>query len=329
MKPWQSYLYWGAVALIVVAFISAFLERATGRDIPNRQSDIHAIYLEGVRICAGENPYSRIHIEGREDISKPPVYLPGFYLFGCLGNLLGFSEYRSWMNWWGVVNVATHIGIGLLITALFFRSSAPVLGLFFLLVWLLGRWSSFSLITYQQNTVALLPLLVALTVFTRHPRLSLILVGTSLAIKQLAVFAIPAILGAWLARHPNPRDLLRGLLLLALVPTILSLPFFLHDPVGMWQSITYSALRDPTGTIRNRLLEHLEPVGRWLVFIAPMLLGVVTFRRQLGIATASFLAMVAFISFNLTVFNQYIFWALALLPFAIREQLEQRDSRSM
>ena len=82
-------------------------------------SDIEAIWLEGGRLCKGENPYSRILSGDKGSHYKPPTYFPGFYMFACAAQKLFPSEHRlSGIEVWIIVNSCIYLLIGVLLLSL-------------------------------------------------------------------------------------------------------------------------------------------------------------------------------------------------------------------
>jgi len=273
--------------------------------------DIHAIWQEGERICKGDNPYERILADKDGSIRKPPIYFPGFYLLICAHDrILGITEFSQFKNSWGKINIALYLLCGLVLFWGSLRTS-PFMGLLAMSLWYFNRWSFHSLHSLQSNFIAILPLLIALNLFPKNLKIAQILFSASLALKQLAIFALPLwiLKGFSGAESRSVKGLSKALLLPVLVVVIVSTPFLIWSPEGFFRSITYSASRPE---LSESLLGPY--IGSYRVLAEVFLLGLVywaSFRRYISLALATCLSMFVFISLNSVIFDQYYIWVIA------------------
>ncbi|MGB3533897.1 MAG: hypothetical protein WBA13_10315 [Microcoleaceae cyanobacterium] len=294
-------------------------------------NDIYYTWLEGKRLLAGENPYARILAGNMRENDKYATYFPLFYLLSAITQWIGFRDYSTWLNLWRPIFLAFNIGIGLLIYYQFYQDRLLLLGLFSSFFWLFSRWTVHVTKIVHIEFIAIFILLLSLILLPRKTITSFILFGCSLAIKQVAIFLLPLyLIWAWqLAERNKLKEVITALFYIALIPSILSLPFILWNAEGFLKSILFSATRLPDSHIKAASLDALIQVS-YPAFIGikaklPMLflmslifLG--SARRQIGIYTSVLLMMAIFINFNSVLFLQYFSWIVPFLPLVLCDQ---------
>ena len=288
-------------------------------------SDIFATWQESHRICSGQNPYARTVKENsaRGRTRKPPAYLPGFYVIGCGIEKLGFDTYRSWLSAWSTVLITLHISIALLFYAIWTRHGLPFVGSVIAALWLVGFHSRHTLFNYQTNTLAILPLLLSLLAFETRRTTSFLLLGASLAIKQIAVFLVPLYLcWTWNERR-SAQAVLKSLMLIGAIPALFSAPFVVADPFAFFLSLGTQLTR--AGALDRNVPSLAALFGSGLAAKA-ILVGMVCAVCALAIryknlprSAAAALVMLSFVSLNTVVFPQYLLWIVALMPIAALE----------
>jgi uncharacterized membrane protein len=152
-----------------------------------------------------------------------------------------------------------------------------------------------------------------------------LLLSTSLALKQLAIFIVPLyLIAVWQGHERNRlRELAVAAALIASVPLATSLPFLLWDAEGFTKSIFFSATRDAMSHVNAPCLDgYFGWIGittRLPMVLVLALTYLLAWRRVVGVQTASLLAMVTFLCFNPVLFLQYFCWAVPLVPLAVAE----------
>ncbi|RMG43437.1 MAG: hypothetical protein D6719_03800 [Candidatus Dadabacteria bacterium] len=296
-------------------------------------SDIEAIWQEGDRICHLKNPYSRIHVEG-SGIKKPPVYLPGFYLGSCLiSKALGINTFREWIKLWTVANTALGLILGLILFLYGLYSGRFVPACIVLVLWTLGRWSLHSLASNQINMPALIPFALALMLYKRNQTISLLLLGLSLSIKQIAVFTAPVfVLYGLSTLKDSYKDSLkkafRRAFYIIIIPLLITLPFLVDDFSGVLLSISYSAERaSDLKALRVAETTGISPaLQSMLMYFTMLLVYLDSLKGRYSLSALVSLVMLVFVTLNRVVFTQYLLWAL--LPLAVLYLSDAKDSRT-
>lgn len=294
-----------------------------------RGPDIYFIWRDGSRLAAGQNPYEAILAGNMQENRKYPTYLPLFYVLVAGASRLGITEYRDWMRLWRALVLASHLGIAGLLFVACWRAGHPVLGAFGALFWGLNRWTLYVVGVAHVDFLPILCLLGSLLLFETRRRVSLLLFGLSLALKQIAVFVTPLYL-VWTwreAREPTTRlpETARAAGWIALVPGLVSLPFLAWNAEAFVRSVLFSATRDPDSHVSA--LSVVAKVGlAGLSSRLPMLLlmGLVLVaaaHREIGRYLAVLLLLATFVDFNAVFYLQYMAW---LVPFLVLAALDRR-----
>lgn len=296
------------------------------------EQDVYYTWLEGNRILHGENPYSRVHGSDMRVNDKYATYFPGFYLLAAAVQAAGLEDFDDWVLFWRPVFLACNVAIAILLFSAGWRRGAPWFGAFAAVFWLCNRWTLYTSRVAHIEFVPVLLLLLSLLVFPTRRRTSLLLLGGSLAIKQLAIFLLPLYV-IWGWRRDDPRrwrSAAYAIGWIALIPLLLSVPFLVWDPTGFVKSILFSATRAPDGHVKGlhsldaligmRVPAFVGVPAKLPMALAMGLVWAAAARRELGIATGALLAFLVFLGFNSVLFMQYFCWALPLIPLALLER---------
>ncbi len=291
-------------------------------------NDIYYTWLEGKRLLAGENPYARILAGNIRENDKYATYFPLFYLLSAFSQWIGFRDYSTWLDLWRPIFLAFNIGIGVLIFYQFYQDRLLLLGLFSSGFWLFSRWTIHVTKIVHIEFIALFLLLLSLILLPRKTYLAFILFGCSLAIKQVAIFLLPLyLIWAWqLAEENKLKEVITALFYIALIPSILSLPFILWNAEGFFKSILFSATRLPDSHVNADSLDAIISYNYSnfigikaklpMVFLMSIIfLG--SIKRQIGIYTSVLLMMAVFINFNSVLFLQYFCWVVPFIPLVL------------
>ena len=291
-----------------------------------RGDDIFYAWREGDRIVQGQNPYSRIHRSNMTDNRKFPTYFPGFYVLSAGTQLVGAKDFDSWTRLWRAIFFCCYAAIGWLLFWEVSRRGPLILGVLTTAFWFLNRWSIHVLQIAHIEPLAILLLIGSLLLFDRRRRTSYLLLGASLAIKQIAIFLVPVYLAFELSQRqgwPTLERTIRSLFWIVLIPVVVMIPFLIWDATGLAKSVLFSATRGASSHVGadsfSQIIGATGLIGRLPMLAMMALLYFVAYRRLLGIFAISFWVLSIFITFNDVLFRQYFVWTTALLPLALLE----------
>jgi hypothetical protein len=324
----------------LAAMLGALLLGTSGlpaRPASASQPDIYYIWRDGVRLADGANPYAYDRQpDPDEKPTKHPSYLPLFYLAVAGVYKLGIHDYQTWLALWHAVRIAAHITITILLFRAGQRAGHPLLGLFGALFWSLNRWALYAVRSGGLDQLALLFLLLSLGCFGQRRRLAFLLLGTSLAIKHVALLVVPLYL-VWTwqdseatSRRARGIGSVQAALWIGLIPVAVSLPFLWWDAGAFVQSILASVTRPAAAyghvSAVGALLGLRGSVARIpLVLLASLILLVAAYRQVIGRYTTVLLMFTVFTDFNTVLFPQYFAW---VIPFIVLAAGERAPARS-
>lgn len=290
-----------------------------------QSEDIYYAFVEGGRLVAGVNPYERILHGNMRENDKYAAYLPLFYLLSAGAQLAGLDTFPAWLALWDVVFLGCNIGIGYLIFRICAAGNQLMLGTFGALFWLFNRWTLHVNVISHIDFIPLFLLLLSLSLVPRRFPLACILFGASLAIKQVAVFALPLyLIWSWqMAREGRVRHLLTASALVLVIPFVASLPFLIWNAEGFARSVMFSATRYPADHFSAPSLDALFGVygipGRIpMVLLLSLTYGLASLHR-VPVYASLLLVMSAFFGFNSVLFRQYVVWFIPFIPLTALE----------
>ncbi len=313
-----------ALALILTHFV--FIDGAS-YDTLQLPEDIYFSYVEGHRLTQGQNPYARVLQGNMLDNEKYATYFPGFYLLSAAAQELGLREYNQWLAAWRIALEFFYAGTGLILLWAISRRAGMLWGLVALYLWLFNRWCIAVVPIAHLDPTAVFFLILSWVLYPRRPIASMLLLGASLAIKQLAVFLIPIyILAGWQQAHARTwrsyakSTFVSSAAMLA-IPIILSIPFLLWNAKGYILSIAFSATRYANNHFQANSIDQ-ELGWRGLAARLPLLLALsaaywLYMQKRLNRDSAALLVMSVFIFFNPVLYTQYMLWTIPFLLLAL------------
>jgi uncharacterized membrane protein len=294
--------------------------------------DIYYSWVEGARILAGENPYSRVLQSDMRKNDKYATYFPLFYELSAVSQWAGLDGYYPWIAFWRAVFLACEVGI-VLVLFLFFASRGQLtLAVFSALFWLFNRWSLHVVEIGDLEPMPLVLLVVSLVSLEQRPRLSMLLYGASLALKQVAIFLVPIYLvWAWNRSSGDRwREVARAALTILAIPLATSLPFLAWDASGFLHSVAFSVTRTSESALGVPSLDWRlgwSGLGARLPMLAVMATVFAAYRsRSIGLYMACLLVMTVFLEFNTVLFRQYFVWTIPLLLLAPADFIARASS---
>ena len=290
------------------------IERLVGGDIYN-------VWEEGKRLAEGVNPYARIIGKSLRDNDDYPTYLPLSYFFVALLQRLGIKDFPDFIGVWQTINLACHLGIGLLTFHVYNRERKPISGLIACSVLLLGRWSAYIIEVQHLEFSAILAILAAGHQLNRRPTVSALLFGLSLCIKQVGIIVLPCFLMGLQAQRP-PRAASRTIsrwqytLLALALPLVISLPFLFDHATGFLLNIAFTATRDSSdhGLATGSRMILLSVDATRILMVGLMVMNwIAQAREHVNFWFASTLTLLIFLQFNPVIFAQYSIWLASFL----------------
>lgn len=326
--------WWALAAFVLLSILAIYVGTyRVANDI--REQDIYYSFVEGERITNLVNPYSRIHEGDMLVNQKYATYFPLFYELSALTIWLGLTRFPLWLQFWQLVFQAACVGVGALIFWKFYQKQWYLLGALATALWYFNGWTIFVSHVVHLDFLAVFPFVLGLFLYPRHRRLALLAFGLSLAIKQIAIFALPLFL-IWEWRQAADKKMLRlteAALLIGAIPFISALPFLWQDASGFIKSTLFSVTRQPQHVITALdIANYFDLEGfaaRLPLLIAWGLVLLCAWKFRLPKYLSAFLVMLAFTEFNPVSFPQYMVWPMALLPLVIYELYDAYASREL
>ena len=322
----------GQISIVVILTIGAisFTQISLERDVSSE--DVFYTYVEGQKIIHGENPYARVVGEDVHENDKYAIYFPGFYLLSGASQAIGLENFEYWIAFWEIIFLSSALTISVVIFMLYKTKYHLLLSLFGPLFFLFNRWTLHVVKVSEIDFLPLLILILALIGIKKGKSSSYLLFGLSLCIKQMGIFLVPlTAIWAWKdGRQPNNFALVvKRIGLVALIPTILILPFLVWDAEGFFRSVFISVTRNPS------VLGNIFSLDAYLGFVGfmaklPMILlfFLVYFasaRYNLGVYFSSFLIFIIFAGFNSVYFPSNFVWVIPFIPLSLLEFLQSRQ----
>jgi uncharacterized membrane protein len=295
-----------------------------------QEEDIHFFWVEGKRILVGQNPYERVLSGDMRLNQKYATHFPLLYLLSALTQRVGLKGFPEWLSAWRLIFLLFNVGVALLIFYTVYRHNMPYLALFSCLIWLFNRWTLYVAQIAHTEFVPIFFLLLSFLLFDKHRWASLLLLGLSLAMKQIAIFLVPLyLIQIW---RSSSRDAVREVLIAALaiasIPAALSLPFILWNVEGFVKSILFSVTRYQEAHCDVLSLDVMLGLSgipaRLPMFFLMALVYICATRRRIGMYTGALLTLFVFLGFNAVFFRQYMTWIIPFIPLSICDLARRR-----
>jgi len=323
---WLAFIV-GCIALVIALVAIRVHIRFWSLDTVG--SDTYYSWVEGDRILRGRNPYARILNGNMDDNKKYATYLPLFYEASAVTQYLGLEYYPKWIAFWRYIFIICNISIGLTLFAILYSRRTWAISLLALLFWYFNRWTLNASMTVALDLIPIFFMILSLALFNKYRKVSYLLYGLSLAIKQIAIFLLPLYL-IWEFQQSRSikKTILAGLWIVS-IPLIASIPFLFWNAEGFFKSIIFSATRaaqnhfdaDSIDTILG-----LRGLPARIFFLFLLFLAYLTsWQRSVGRYGGAMLVMSVFIAFNSVLFMHYPAWLMALIPLAVCERLNSEN----
>jgi len=296
--------------------------------VTSKTEDIYYPFQEGTRIISGQNPYSRIIIEGYMEDGKYPIYFAGFYLLSGLTQKLGFVVFEQWTSLWKMVFLFFSLCIGTILYYLPYKKNLILMSIFSMAFWLLNRWTLHLYRVSEMDFIPLFFLILSLALLNKYPRFSFLVFGLSLSFKQIGIFLVPLYLyWAWVYATEDSRikSFVVNFLLIAAIPVATTGLFAIWDMRGFIETMLISITRAPAA------LDNLYPVSAFMNWsgvagglpMALLLILAITLSIIYRVEPfrASLIVLLIYIGFNAAFFPSNFIWVVPLLPLSIYESI--------
>jgi uncharacterized membrane protein len=322
------------VAFCLVAACGVYVHTSLWEASGDAQGeDVYYAFVEGTRLIEGVNPYARVLESDMRTNDKYATYFPLFYVLSAVTQALGWTTWSDWLTLWRGIFLAFNIGIGYLIFRICAAGSQPLLGILGAAFWLFNRWTLHVTWINHIDFMPLLFLLLSLSLLRRRFALACGLFGLSLAIKHVAIFALPLyLMQAW-RRSPDRRlqELSKALALIAAIPLAVSIPFLIWNGEGFVKSLLFSATRDPDDHFGAPSLDALFGISgvpaKTLMVVLWGLTYVLVWSQRVPLYSSVLLLTAVFFGFNSVLFRQYIVWLMPFMPLALNEVLARTEAK--
>lgn len=285
-------------------------------------NDIEYVWKEGSAILRFENPYRQAEKQIRNGDKYPP-YFPLSYIVSAGIQKVGFVSFEAWMTVVRPIILLSQFFCASLILYYLAKKDMLTLGLFAFFLILFHRFALYPARVTHIDFPAIAFLLLGLILITKKPKTAYMLIGVSLAIKQMAIFIIPALLIYEWHQSKSVKKVLISFVYIAFIPIVTLTPFVIDSAIGTMRSIIFAAERAATGDFASpdmaTLLAFEAAWSRLPMLAMFMLIYSTALRKEVRIFGATLAIFTIFIGFNPVLFFQYLAWIIPFIPLAISE----------
>lgn len=308
--------------------------------------DVHRGFHRGLDVWAGVNSYLAFNPENMLTQEKVPGFFPlYFYIMAFFVWISNFS-FVIFIDYLRFFTFIFYSIIGLLIY-FYLRKTSILLALFGMCIFMFNRWTLFDVISLKQESYVLLLLLSSLLLLNKNKYLSFILFGFATGIKHLTILILPVYFFDYYLNVFKDKKFLKivfsdyskkyliSFFLMSLPIILPSISYFRDTPQNFINAILFNVTREPESTInegiavgldRTLVLYNQDLMSSFLLFLPRMplililiVVNIMLFKGKISTWSYAALTYLSFISLNPTLFNQYIVWFFAFLPFIFKD----------
>ncbi len=323
-------IHWMSLILLILLSLPVFYIYPRTYNPQIEKMDIYYDWLEGQRILSGENPYARV-LEGNMLVNnKYSTYLPGFFLFTAAVQKSGITEYPRFLALWQGINILLTLGLGWLLFYLLWKAGKTWLGVLAAGFWFYNRFTLYVISVYQIDILAIFLIVLSLTFLSKKKViLSLLLMGTSLAVKQIGIVMLPLYLLGLFRMKGETRTIrqLSCFLWVLIVPFMVSLPFLIWNFKGFMYSVLFPMTRLPDTHLG---ISSLDMAMKWVGIPAkiPMILlwvGIyfIAWFRKIALIPAMLAIYIIFLGYYSILYNQYWVWMVPFMLLSLAPEMDK------
>ena len=300
-------------------WITSLIDRVYAENLIG--NDISMYLHRGQQITKGINPYACVLEKG--SCIGYPAHTPGMYVVASAFVLLGVHDLDSWTTAWRPVAIASWLAVGIVLLVHLSRKGYVALAVAATGFLLFNRWSLDVLRIAHTDFLGVLFLLLAVIMVDKKPKTAAVILGVSLAIKQMAILIIPLfLLFAWrkMPKKISQLALITGLV--AFIPLLTLAPFLIDDAPATLQGVL-NPIERPAQQVHgfaSSFSQSLDVTDISKIFLMVYLIGIVylaAYQKTINLAGGTLMVFVIMLSFTHVLYNQYIVWMLPFIPLAI------------
>jgi len=306
--------------------------------------DVHRGFHRGIDVWAGANSYETFKLDNMITQEKVPGFFPLYFYF--MAFIVWLSDY-SFIQFIDVLRVFIFIFFSSIGIIIYFalRKMGLVVAILGMSFFMFNRWTMFDVISLKQESYVLLLFLASVLLLKKNKYLAFLLFGFATGIKHLTILAAPlffydfyinVLKDNWKTFYQNiefKKYLLCFLLFLA--PIVLpSIPYALENPAKFTSSILFNITREPesdltgdkVGLDKTLILYNQDTedffillIPRIPMLIALILVNILLFKGRINQWVYLTLTYLCFMSFNPTLFGQYVVWFYVFVPFILND----------
>jgi hypothetical protein len=288
--------------------------------------DLRGMHAYSMLLAEGTSPYASMAARELTKVGIIPNYMPLVYSCGAAIALAGCPDLECWVFWFRSLTLVALL-VGAWAAYAFAKGMGePALGVFAAAFLLFNRFSLLVLREGHMDVLTTSILICSACLFAGRPRLSLLILGVSIAFKPFTLVVAPVyviLLGGRLGWA-------KALFYVAAVPVAVSLPFIAWHPVAFLKAFAYNFVR---GTSPVSLAYSEGPFtdlfgAEGALSRLPMLLMFVlvywlAYGGKVGVAGATLLAFSVFVSFSPYIYPRYFSWMMPYLVLAVAERIRK------
>lgn len=298
---------------ILVALLTTFYHHDATAD------DIEYVWREGAGIVGGGNPYEKAaHVAHK--YNKYATYFPLSYIVSAIIQKSGFASFASWLTIVRPIILISQLITAVLVLLFLYKEKKLALGIFGFFLILFHRFTLYPAQISQVDFPAIMFLLLGIFLLPQKTKAGYVLIGVSLAIKQMAIIVLPIFLIQEFSQHKSKKQTLFALVLMLIIPCITLVPFFINSPAGVRNSLSFSANRSSGGDFTPpdiaTLLSLTGPLSRLGMYGLMGIIYIAFWKKEIGIFGACLAIFTIFIGFNPVLFFHYLAWVIPFVPLA-------------
>jgi hypothetical protein len=321
-KDMVAYTLYERMPLIQTLLHTLYAHNATA-------DDIEYVWREGAGILQGGNPYEKAaHAAHWEN--KYATYFPLSYIISAGIQKSGAASFSSWLAVVRPIVFASQLLTAILVLVFLYSQKKLTLGIFGFFLILFHRFTLYPAQTSQIDFPAIMFLVMGLFLLQKKIKMGHVVIGISLAIKQMAVILLPLFLIWEYSQYKSKKQTGVALLLMLIVPLITLLPFIMSSPEGVRASLSFSANRFSGGDFTipdiSTLLSLTGPSSRIGMYGLMIIIYIAFWKKEIGIFGSCLAIFVIFTGFNPVLFFHYLAWIVPFIPLALAEYKAQSSN---
>lgn len=319
-----------------------------------QDSDMHRGFHRGIDVWAGVNSYEAFNPNNMLTQEKVPGFFPTYFYVLALFVWISNFSYIQFIDTLRLILFLFYSGIGFLIY-FYLRKTSVILAIFGMAVFMFNRWTLDNIFVLKQESYVLFFLISSILLLNKNKYASYFLFGLATGIKHLSILVAPLLIYDMyinvISKKDNKfvinfKELKKYILsfLLFLAPIVVpSISYIVDKPENFLNAIFFNVTREPEsgvdrgfekGLHRFFVLYNQDSVNNFLLFLPriPLILiliiiNIMLFKGKISKWVYGTFSYICFISFNPTLFPQYMVWFFVFIPFTFKELYKSLDQK--